>query len=68
MIVGLNLTSTIDGLTQHVEHASECGFADGYRDGNPGVGAILASHHAVGAAECHAANSAATEVLLHFAS
>ena len=50
-----------------VEHAAERTLADRHLDRRAGVEALHAADHAVGAAQGHAADPAAAEVLLHLA-
>jgi hypothetical protein len=59
--------AVVDRLAQQVEHAAERGLAHRHRERGAGIDHRLAANQAVGRAECHAANLAAAEMLLHLA-
>ena len=64
---GLDRAALVDRFAQQVEDAAQGGFAHRHANGAARVDALLTADEAIGAAQCHAANAAAAEVLLHFA-
>ena len=67
VVVGVDRAAAVDRLAEQVEHAAQRGLADRHLDRRAGVDALHAADHAVGAAQGHAADAAAAQVLLHFA-
>src|SRR5688500_14816165 len=59
-------TESIDGLADHVEHASECSFAYRHRDRAACVDCRHAAHHAVSRRHRNSSHTAFAEMLLHF--
>ena len=59
--------STVNRFAEQVEHAAQRFLADGDGDRGARVDALLAANQAVGAAQSHAANASAAEVLLYLA-
>ena len=56
----------VDGRTQHVHDAAQCGFANGHGDRFARVGHHQTTTQTVGRAERNGAHDAITELLLHF--
>ena len=67
MFVRIDRAAAVDRFADQVEYAAERGFADGHLYRVAGIDALLAADQPVGAAQGHAANASAAEVLLHFA-
>ena len=66
-LLGLDRTTPVDRISEQVEDPPKGLLADGHRQRRSRVKHVHAADHAVGAAQGHAADTAATEVLLHFA-
>src|SRR3546814_11018983 len=58
----------IDGATQHVHDASQCAFADRYRNGSARVGHFHATAQAVGGTHGNGTHHAVAQLLLDFES
>ena len=65
--VVLHFAAAIDRLTEQIKDATKHAFASWNFYAGAGVGAIIATTHAVSAGQCDASNNAAAHVLGDFA-
>ena len=57
---GLDLTTIIDRVTEHVEHSTESGFTHGDGDRSTSVDAVLTADHTVSTSQSDATDATAT--------
>ncbi len=66
-LFGIHRAAAVDRIAHEIEHPAERGRSDRHLHGGAGVDAIHAADHAVGAAQGHATDAAAAQLLLDFA-